>query len=106
MGMIQAYMVDDITVIYSNGNDTHGEPLATTDVEMKAYVVWETHLIRGIPGEKVISSPMISRGRVYVIPDRRITHADVIKIETIEYAILDISRGKDFSENHQELHLA
>ena len=106
MGMIRAYMVDDITVIYSNGVDIHGEPEATTDVEMKAYIVWETHLIRGIPGEKVISSPMISRGRVYVIPDRTITHADIIKIDTVEYAIMDISRGKDFSENHQEVHLA
>ena len=104
--MIRAYMNDDITVIYSNGNDTHGEPLATTDVEMKAYVVWETHLIRGIPGEKVVSSPMISRGKVYVMPDRTITHADIVKIDTVEYAILDIGKGKDFSENHQELHLA
>ena len=104
--MIQPYMVDDISVIYSNGNDIHGEPLATTTVEMKAYVVWETHLIRGIPGEKVVSSPMISRGKVYVMPARRITHADIIEIETIEYAILDITRGKDFEENHQELHLA
>jgi len=99
-------MQDDITVIYSNGNDIHGEPLATTDVDMKAYIVWDTHLIRGIPGEKVISSPMIARGKVYVMPDRRITHADIIEIDTIEYAILDITRGKDFSENHQEVHLA
>lgn len=104
--MIRAYMQDTITVIYSNGNDTRGEPLAPTTTVMKAYVVWDTHLIRGIAGEKVISSPMIARGRVYVMPERRITHADIIKIGTIEYAILDITRSKDFSENHQELHLA
>jgi len=99
-------MDEDITVIYSNGDDIHGEPLATTEVEMKAYIVWETHLVSGIPGEKVISSPFISRGRVYVMPDREIIHADIIKIGTVEYAILHISRGKDFSENHQEVHLA
>ncbi len=99
-------MQDTISVIYSNGNDARGEPLATTTVVMKGYVIWDTHLIRGIPGEKVISSPMIARGKVYVMPERRITHADIIKIGTVEYAILDITRGKDFSENHQELHLA
>lgn len=104
--MLRAYFTDDITILYDEGFNTRGEPNTTTDVEMKAYVVWDTHLVSGIPGEKIISSPMISRGRVYVMPDRRITHADRIKIETIEYAILDISRGKDFSENHQELHLA
>ena len=104
--MLRAYMQDTISVIYSNGNDTRGEPLATTTIIMKGYVVWDTHLIRGIPGEKVISSPMIARGRVYVMPERRITHADIIKIGTVEYAILDITRAKDFSENHQELHLA
>ena len=103
--MIRAYMQDDITVIYSNGNDIHGEPLATTDVEMKAYVAWGTHLISNIAGEKVISSPFISRGIVHVMPDRAITHADIIKIDSIEYAVIDIKPGKDFSENHQEVHL-
>lgn len=106
MGMIRAYMKDDITVIYSNGNDIHGEPLATTTVEMKAYVNWGTHLISGIPGEKVISSPFVSRGIVHVMPDRTITHADIIKIDAIKYAVIDIKPGKDFSENHQEVHLA
>lgn len=104
--MINAYMTDDISVIYSNGNDIHGEPLATTTVEMKAYIVWETRLVSGIPGEKVISTPYVSRGRVYVMPERRITHADIIKIDAVEYAIMDIARAKDFSENHQEVHLA
>lgn len=99
-------MQDDITVIYSNGYDIHNEPLATTDVDMKAYVSWDTHLIRSVPGEKVISSPLISRAIVYVMPARTITHADKIQINSIKYAVLDIRPGKDFSENHQEIHLA
>ena len=99
--MIRAYMSNDITVLYNEGDDVWGEPLPTTDVEMKAYLDWKTHLIRDVAGEQVVS-----RGIAYVMPDRKITHKDMIKINDIEYAILDIREGKDFSENHQEVHLA
>jgi len=103
--MLRGYMQDDITVLYNEGH-TRGEPDATTDVEMKAYIVWATHLISNIAGEKVISSPFISRGIVYVMPERIITHKDKIKISDVEYTILDVREGKDFSYNHQEIHLA
>lgn len=97
--MLRAYMQDDITVLYSNGEDIHNEPLATTDVEMKAYIVWKTHLLENIAGEKVIS-----KGIIYVMPDRVITHADIIKINSTEYIVLTADAGKDFSSNHQEIH--
>jgi len=99
--MIRAYMSDDITVIYDEGHDDWGEPLPTTNVEMKAYLDWKTHLIRNIAGEQVVS-----RGTAYVMPARKITHKEIIKYNDVEYAILDIRPGKDFSENHQEVHLA
>jgi len=98
--MIRAYMSDDITVIYDNGDDIWGEPLATTDVDMKAYLDWKTHLIRNLAGEQVVS-----RGTAYVIADRTITHKEIIKYNAVEYAVLDVRPGKDFSENHQEVHL-
>lgn len=94
-------MNDDITVIFDEGEDEWGEPLATTDVEMKSYIAWKSHLIRNIAGEQVVS-----RGIVYIIYSRTLTHKDKIKIGTIEYVILDLTPGKDFSENHQEAHLA
>lgn len=103
--MLRAYFKDDITVHYNEGYEW-GEPLATTDVDMKAYIVWGTHLISSIAGEKVISSPMISRGIVYVMASRALTHKDVIETDSVKYTILDITKGKDFSENHQEIHLA
>ncbi len=103
--MLRAYMQDDITVLYSNGYDIHNTPLATTDVEMKAYVKWDTHLLNKISGKQVVGSPSISRAIVYVMPARTITHVDVIKINTIEYTVLDIFPGKDFSVNHQEIHI-
>jgi hypothetical protein len=103
--MLRSYFQDDITVIYSNGLDIHNEPLPVTEVPMKAYVMWDTHLIRSIPGEKVIASPLTSRAIVYIMPERTITHADKIKIGTIKYIVLDIRPGKDFSENHQAVHI-
>ena len=104
--MLRAYMQDSITVIYNNGEDIHGEPLATTSVDMLAHVIWETHLIPGLGGEQVISSPLISRAIVYVMPERVITHKDKIQIALVKYVVLHARRGKDFSENHQEVHLA
>lgn len=102
--MLRAYMQDDITVLYHEG-ETWGEPDATTDVDMKAYVVWDTHLIMNIAGEKVIGSPLTSRAIVYVMPARVITHADKIKIDGKEYVVIDIRPGKDFSGNHTEVHI-
>ena len=98
--MLRAYMQDDITVIFDEGETDWGEPNLTTNVEMKAYIEWKTHLVNNIAGEKVIS-----RGMVYIIYSRLLNHKDKIKIGTVEYAILNLDSGKDFSENHQEVHL-
>jgi hypothetical protein len=97
-------MSDELTVLFDEGHDIHNEPLATLDVEMKGYVDWKTHLVRDQAGEQVIS-----RGMVYIIYSRQLNHKDRIKNingDGIEYAILDIRDGKDFSKNHQEVHLA
>lgn len=103
--MLRVYMKDDITVLYSEGEGDYGEPATTTDVEMKAYIVWGTHLINKISGAQVIASPLISIGIVYVMPERLIGHADRIKINGIEHVVLNTMAGKDFSENHQEIHI-
>jgi len=102
--MIRSYAVDDLTVLFDEEHDIHGEPGATLNVEMKGYVDWKTHLIRNAAGEQVIS-----RGMVYVIYSRKLNHKDRIyniNGDGIEYAILDVRQGKDFAENHQEVHLA
>lgn len=97
--MLRAYMQDDITVLYNEGFEW-GEPLPTTDVEMKCYLKWGHHLVKNIAGEDVIS-----RGIAYIMPDRLITLVDVIEHLSIKYVILAIVPGKDFSDNHQEVHL-
>ena len=93
-------MNDDITVIYDEGEAEWGEPNPVTEVDMKAYIDWKTHNVRNLAGEQVVS-----RGMVYVMPVRTITHSEKIKIKGVKYTILDITPGKDFSENHQEVHL-
>jgi len=102
--MLRAYMVDSLTVIFDEGHDSWGEPLAPLEVNMKAYVDWKSHLIRNLAGEQVVS-----RGIASLIYSRKLTHKDLIydiNGDGIKYAILDVREGKDFSYNHQEIHLA
>lgn len=91
-------MQDDITVLYF-ASHTWGEP-TYTETEMKAHVIFKTHLVRNLAGEQVVS-----RAIVYAMPDTLIQHNDFIKYNSVRYAILDINPGKDFSDNHQEVHL-
>ena len=104
--MLRAYFQDTITVFYNTGHDIHGEPSFGAGVEMLAHVVWETRLIKGLGGEQVISSPLMSRATVYVMPEQVITHKDKIQISAVDYVVLHTRKAKDFSENQQEVHLA
>lgn len=99
--MLRAYCIDDITILRDAGEDSWGEPLTPTQIEVKGYVEWKTRLIRNIVGEQVVS-----RGKVYILYDGNLTHKDRVKIDGIEYVILDIREGKDFSVIFQELYLA
>lgn len=100
--MFRAYSQDDITILYDNGEDNWGEPLATTDVELKAYVAWKSHLVRNLAGAQVVSRAIVYVHSTYT---RGLIHKDKIKINGITYAILDITPGKDFSGNHEEAHI-
>ncbi len=91
-------MQDDITVEYNTGFEW-GEPTYSSK-GMKAYVILKIHLTKDIAGEEVVS-----RGIVYVMPATPIEHDDFITYNSVRYAILNISPGKDFSGNHQEIHL-
>ncbi len=98
--MLRAYSQDTIIVVYSNGNDIWGEPNALTETTMKGYIDFKTHLVRNLAGEQVVSSAI-----VYLMPTTTVGHDDFIKYNSIEYSIISINPGKDFSSNHQEIHL-
>ena len=100
--MINAYCTDDLTILCWPGEDNWGEPLGNyIEKNIKGYIVWKLHLVRNVAGEQVVS-----RGMVYIPYDADRSHKDRIKIKGIEYAIIDINPGKDFSPNHLEIHLA
>ena len=98
--MLRAYMQDPITLKFNTGH-VWGEPTWLIPDPILAYVEWKSHLVRNLAGEQVVS-----RAIVYIIyPARTLTHKDRIIIGTTEYAILDLTPGKDFSSNHQEAHI-
>ena len=99
--MLRAYMNDPITLKLWQSRDQFGTITWLTPDPIKVYIVWKTHLIRNIEGEQVVST-----GMFYIIYDRKLTHKDRVIISGVEYIILNVGPGgKDFSENHQEVHL-
>ena len=98
--MLRSYMKDDITVIFNEGEGDWQEPLPVLEVEMKAYIEWKTHWVRNQAGEMVVA-----KGMIYIIYSRLLNHTDKIKIEGVEYVILNLGAGEDFSPNHQEVHI-
>jgi len=98
--LIRAYSQDTITLKLWQSYDAWGEPTWLIPDPIEVYIDWKTHMIRNIEGEQVVS-----RGMFYIIYDTKLTHKDRVIISNVEYVILDVRPGKDFSENHQEIHL-
>ena len=99
--MLRAYMKDPVTLKFWQSDDQFGTPTWLIPDPINVYIDWKTHLTRNIEGEQVIS-----RGMIYIIYDRKLTHKDRVIISGVEYIILNVGPGgKDFSENHQEVHL-
>ena len=92
--MLDVYGVDSIIILrapdpaYTEWN----EPIAATEETVKGYVEWKTKLVRNLAGEEVVSS-----GNATIPIDTTINHIDKLKINSVEYPILTIEYGKDFS---------
>lgn len=112
--MIDAYCVDQVTIIADEGRDEWGEPLARTSHPVRGYIEWKTRLVRNIKGEEVAApSGIFSPVRVYInlrkldkALGRVLTHEDRVLIGGRERAILAISEPKAFSGSHYEIDLA
>ncbi len=109
--MINAYMVDEVTVLKWNGADSWGEPESGDLVQVPAYVEWKTRLVRNASGEQVLSSVMVYLPKkiersAYL--GRRLTLEDKIWIdgESHERAIIEIQQPKHWSDPHYEVYLA
>lgn len=95
--MFNAYSVDEIIIVRAGiidgkATDINNEPNPTEDEDVDGYVVWKTKLVRDLAGEEVVSS-----GHVILAYDGTIDHRDKIKINSVEYPIIMIAPGKDFS---------
>jgi len=129
MSLVNAYCVDEVTILKYMGNDTWGEPLSGEVITIKGYVEWKTRLVTGPRGEeaKMAKASALSPVTVY-LPKRKVVLAlergllmeDRIILDqggTEEYysgmpdealsrAIVEIRQPKDFSSPHYEVYLA
>lgn len=109
--MINVYCKDPVTILRWEGNDSWGEPLSASSVEVKGYIDFRTRLIRDQRGEERVSS-------VTVLLPRQIERAEhlgrklsledrlVLNGESFDRAIIEIRKPKDFSHPHYEVALA
>lgn len=107
--MIDAYCVDEISVLKWEGNDSWGEPESGTEYDFKARVEWKTRLIRDIRGEERISEVMVMiPRRIDRTLGRALRHEDRILLdgESEDRAILLIVKPKDWTKAHYEIFLA
>ena len=105
--MIRAYCIDDITIVKWAGEDSWGEPLATSDVDVKGKINYATRLVRDIRGQEVLSVAMIYLpGDIDDDLGRSLDHEDKLKFDGINHAILKIIKPKAFSGPHYEVYVA
>lgn len=97
--MLNAYLVDDIVLHRAAGRDKYGEPLADTEVPLKGKVEIGTKVVKDIKGENVYSSMSV------ILASRAISHEDFIEFDGKEYAILSITKPRDFSWGFLEVFL-
>ena len=119
MSMIDAYCVDDITIIRHVGYDQFNQPVLDSGsgsesgegIAVKGYVIWKRNLVRDSKGEEVVSSVMLYlpvRIEAAANLGRELTHEDRIILagETDDRAIIAIHKPKAFSRPHYEIYLA
>ena len=108
--MINAYCVDEITILTEAAVDSWGDPTSGELVTVMGYVVWGTKLIRDLAGEEVVTSCMVylPKRRTEDALGRALLHTDRIFIEGEDHerSILRVDQPKSFSRPHYEIYLA
>jgi|GEM_PF-1079353 len=98
--MIEAYLVDDITLRYLVSLDQWQEP-TWSDVAVKARVEWSNKLIRNAQGEQVVSAALVYLAGDVTAP----SNADKLIIDGVEHDIMRVNKIVDFSASHFEVYL-
>jgi len=108
MSFINAYCVDEVTILKWTGYDQWNEPLSGEIITVKGYVEWKTRLVRNIKGEDVVSRVMIYLPKkIDKLLGRELLHEDRFIIESgfSDRSIIDIRQPKAFSGPHYEIYL-
>ena len=88
--MIRSYFDATVTIVTLN-KDKRGIPTTESTVNVNAKLVWETVTVKDRLGRETVS-----RGYIDII-SRTISHENYIRINNIDYVILNIEEKKDFS---------
>ena len=91
--MIEAYCVDDMTILRFAGEDDYREELPRTEIAVKGYFKRKTKMFRNTHGDDILAT-----GLVWIIYSSALTERDRLKYNLIEYEIIAIEDRKDFSE--------
>ena len=103
--MINAYLIDDVTIKYLTTIDQWQTPTWTT-IAVKGRVEWNDKLIRNAQGEQVVSAALVYLAGDITPPtnaDRIILGLIISGIESIEHAIMRVDKKTDFSTSHFEI---
>ena len=91
--MIEAYCVDDMTILRFAGEDDYREELPRTEIAVKGYFKRKTKMFRDIHGDEILAT-----GYFWIVYSSSLTERDRIRFNSIEYEIIVIEDRKDFSE--------
>ena len=91
--MIEAYCVDDMTILRYNGEDDQRTELPRTEIAVKGYYKRKTKMFRNLAGDEVLAT-----GFIGIVYSALLSERDRIKFNSIEYEIVIIEDRKDFSE--------
>lgn len=107
--MINAYLVDELTILKWEGHDSWGEPESASEVEVNGYVEFRTRLVRDQKGEERVSDVTVMLSSdIEDLLGRKLSLEDRLRLndESFDRAIISIRKPKDFSHPHYEVFLA
>ena len=102
--MIGTYLVDSIVLRMDKGMDTWQEPLATTDVTIRAFIEYGEHWIQDVTGQMVVSMAKVHMRPRDVITSgfstratNTISYKDLLVFDGSTHKVMRINKGRDFS---------
>lgn len=111
--MVGAYLINSITLKQFRGKDQWGDPIATTNITVKARVEYKEIVVQGL-GTELVTSKMrvLLRNRTIITSGfatraaTTIAYEDQITVDGIDHHIIQIATQSDFCQRYMEVYLA